>query len=459
MYYNYQSQAQWLKRTIWRSGFKSDDFLPRFFQLAAINILSNLMVPLAGLISIAFLGHLTEIRHLAGISLSTILFNYLYRALGFLRMSTTGITAQAVGRDDRATVLLTGLRNGILALGLGIAILLFHQPLGMLGFGLLSAAPEVKAAGLAYYDARILGAPATLLNFVLIGWFLGREQSGKVLVLSVVGNGVNILLDYLLIVRWGWESAGAGLATAISQYLMLLVGIIFLCQEIRATEIRSLSRQIFAPKAIRDSLTFNRDIFIRTITLLSAFSIFTNLSSLMGTTVLAENALLLQVITLSAYLIDGLAFATESLAGIFQAKGSNKKLFSLLRVAGASSLLVGLTFALTFVFFPEYLFGLLTNHIEVIDSINLYVPLLLPVLGFGSIAFMLDGYFAGLTEGTTLRNAALIATFVVFVPIAIVAWHFHSSYLLWLAMSSFMAARVVLLGLQVPRTIKAQSSI
>jgi MATE family multidrug resistance protein len=453
MYPNYQSQAQWLKKTIWKSGFTSDDFLPRFFRLASINILSNLMVPLSGLIGIAFLGHLTEIRHLAGVSLSTILFNYLYRALGFLRMSTTGITAQAVGRGDRATVLLTGMRNGILALGLGIAILLLHQPLGMLGFGLLSAAPEVKEAGLAYYDARILGAPATLLNFVLIGWFLGREQSSKVLVLSVVGNGVNILLDYLLIVSWGWESTGAGLATALSQYLMALVGIIFVCREIRAIEVRSLLGEIFAPLALKDSLTFNRDIFIRTITLLSAFSLFTNLSSLMGTTVLAENALLLQVITLSAYLIDGLAFATESLAGIFQGKGTNRKLLSLLCVAGSSSLLVGLTFAVTFVLFPENLFGLLTNHIEIVESIDRYVLLLLPVLGFGSIAFMLDGYFAGLAEGKTLRNAALISTFVIFVPIAIVAWQFHSGYLLWLAMSSFMAARVVLLGMQVPRTI------
>jgi MATE family multidrug resistance protein len=169
---------------MWITTLDRYDFLPRFFRLASVNILSNLMVPLAGLTSVAFLGHLGDIRHLAGVTLSTVLFNYIYRTLGFLRMSTTGMTAQAVGREDEEGVLLTGLRNGILALGLGITILILQYPLQEIGFALLSATSDVKASGQAYYDARIWAAPATLLNFVLIGWFLGREQSGKVLVLS-----------------------------------------------------------------------------------------------------------------------------------------------------------------------------------------------------------------------------------------------------------------------------------
>lgn len=300
------------------------DFLPRFFRLALVNILSNLMVPLSGLISVAFLGHLVEIRHLAGVTISTILFNYIYRTLGFLRMGTTGMTAQAVGREDEEAVLLTGLRNGILALGLGIAILILQYPLQEIGFALLSAASDVKASGQAYYDARIWGAPATLLNFVLIGWFLGREQSGKVLLLSAVGNGANILLDTLFIVRWGWESAGAGLATAISQYLMLLIGMILVAREVQLKEVRAVARQLLDLSALKAALALNRDIFIRTFAFLSTFSIFINLSSAMGTTMLAESALLLQVVTLAVYFIDGLAFATESLAGIFRGKDDNE---------------------------------------------------------------------------------------------------------------------------------------
>jgi MATE family multidrug resistance protein len=403
---------------------------------------------------VAFLGHLGDIRHLAGVTLSTILFNYIYRTFGFLRMSTTGMTAQAVGREDEQGVLITGLRNGILALGLGITILILQYPLQEIGFALLSATSDVKASGQAYYDARIWAAPATLLNFVLIGWFLGREQSGKVLVLSAVGNAANILLDYLLIVRLGWESAGAGFATAISQYLMLLIGIIFICREVRWKDIRAVAGQLFDLSALKEALALNRDIFIRTFAFLSTFSIFTNLSSAMGIMTLTGNALLLQVVTLSIYFIDGLAFATESLAGIFCGKEDNDQLTSLVGISGGTALILGLSLALVFVLFPEPLFGLLTNHSELIDSIDHYVSWLLPILGFGSIAFILDGYFLGLAEGPTIRSAALMATFLGFAPSAIAAWLFHSSHLLWLAMSLFMVARVVTLGVQLPRTLK-----
>jgi MATE family multidrug resistance protein len=175
----------------------------------------------------------------------------------------------------------------------------------------------------------------------------------------------------------------------------------------------------------------------------------------MGTMMLAENALLLQVVTLAVYFIDGLAFATESLVGIFQGKGTNKQLASVVRISGFTSLILGLTFGLVFVLFPEPLFGLLTNHSEVINSIVIYVPWLLPVLGFGSMAFILDGYFLGLAEGSTIRNAALIATLLGFAPMAIAAWQYQSSHMLWLAMSLFMAARVITLGTQVPRTLRS----
>ena len=438
------------------STLNRDDLLNRFFRLAIVNILSNLLVPLAGLISVAFLGHLMEIRHLAGVTLSTVLFNYIYRTLGFLRMGTTGMTAQAVGREDHEAVLLTGLRNGLIALGLGIAILILQHPLQELGFTLLSAAPEVKFSGQAYYNARILAAPATLLNFVLIGWFLGREHSGKVLVLSLAANGANIALDYLYIIRWGWESAGAGLAIALSQYLMLLVGLIFVAREIQFKEVRAVAGQLLDPTALKAVFALNGDIFIRTFAFLSTFAIFTNLSSALGTTMLAETALLLQVLTLAIYFIDGLAFATESLAGIFQGKGASEQLAPLLRISLGTGLILGVALALGFVLFPEPLFGLLTNHAEVLECIDIYVPWLLPVLGFGSIAFILDGYFLGLAEGATIRNAALTATLVGFVPIAIIGWQLHNSHLLWLALSLFMAARVVTLAVQVPRTLRSE---
>lgn len=430
------------------------DFRRRFFRLASVNILSNLMVPLAGLVNVAFLGHLVEIRHLAGVAVATVLFNYIYWTFGFLRMGTTGTTAQAVGRSDHEAVLLTGLRNGVLALGLGHIILVLQHPLRELGFALLSAAPEVKSSGIAYYNTLIWGAPATLLNFVLLGWFLGREQSSRVLVLSAVGNGANVALDYLFIVRWGWESAGAGLSTAASQYLMLLVGMILVCRELRFGQVQAIAGRILDPLALRAAFALNGDIFVRTFALVSTFAVFTNLSSVLGTVVLATNTLLLQVVTLAAYFIDGLAFATESFAGIFRGKGASEQLAPLVQISGTASLSLGLAFALVFVLLPGPLFGLLTNHKEVIDRIDSYVLWLLPVLGFGSVAYMLDGYFLGLTEGRILRRASLTATLFGFVPVAVAAWQFQSSHMLWLALALFMAARVVTLGMQVPRTLR-----
>ncbi len=432
----------------------SEDFRERFFRLAIVNILSNLMVPIAGLVDVAFLGHLSEIRHLAGVALATVLFNYIYWTFGFLRMGTTGTTAQAVGRSDEEAVLLTLLRNGVLALGLGVIILILQHPLRELGFALLSAAPEVKSSGRAYYDALIWGAPATLLNFVLIGWFLGREQGGRVLLLSVIGNGANVVLDYLFVVRWGWESAGAGWGTGASQYLMLLVGLIAASPSLRLGKVKAVAQQLLDPSALRASFALNGDILVRTFALVSTFAVFTNLSSVLGTVVLATNTLLLQVVTLAAYFIDGLAFATESFAGMFRGKGASKQLVPLVRISGGVSIILGLIFALVFILFPAPLFRLLTNHFEVIDPIRHYVGWLLPILGFGSVAFMLDGYFLGLTEGRILRNATVIAALVGFAPVAIAAYVFHSSQMLWLALSLFMVARVVTLGVKVPRTFR-----
>ncbi|WP_083305418.1 guanitoxin biosynthesis MATE family efflux transporter GntT [Moorena producens] len=431
-----------------------DNVLYRFWKLAIINILSNLTVPLAGLISVAFLGHLDQIRHLAGVVIATILFNFIYKSLGFLRMGTTGVTAQAVGRNDRDAMLLVGLRNGLIALILGVLILSLHYPLRELGFALLSATPDVKFSGIAYFNARIWGAPATLLNFVLIGWFLGREMSGKVLLLSIIGNTANIVCDYFTIIRWGWESAGAGVSVAVSQYVIVVVGLVLVTREIQWQEVISVARRIWNLSEIIATFTLNSNLFIRTLAIIFTLSIFTNMSSALGTTILAENALILEVFMLAVYFIDGLAFATETLTGNLQGQGAKEQLIPLLKIVGGSSLLLGLNLAFLFILFPQTLFGLLTNHTEVIESITIYVPWLLLVLGFGSIAFMLDGYFLGLAAGQTLRNSTVIALVVGFAPMAVASWQFQSVHLLWLALSLFMAGRAIVLGVNLPSTLK-----
>ncbi|AGY59960.1 MATE family efflux transporter [Gloeobacter kilaueensis] len=430
----------------------SSAIAPRFWRLALVNILSNVMVPVAGLVDVAFLGHLTEVRHLAGVALATVLFDFLYWSFGFLRMSTTGLTAQASGRADAERVVLIGVRHWLVALGLGVALVLLQWPLREVGFALMSATPAVKEAGRQFFDVLIWAAPATLINFVLVGWFLGREQSGRVLALTAVNGLANIVFDYLFIVQWHWQSAGAGAATATSQYLALAVGMVFALGQVGPKELRRAAPFLFDAKELKAIFQLNRDLFIRTFALVSAFALFTNLGAALGTDIVAANAVLLQVVTVGAYFVDGFALATESLAGYFKGEGNPGKLRELLWLSGTASFTSGLGFALVFVVLPGPLFALLSNQPAVLDQLGSFVPWLLPVMAIGSIAWMLDGYFLGLTESRVLRTTTLVAV-VCFLPFAWFAWHYHSPHLLWLALAAFMAGRAIPLALCVSATL------
>lgn len=429
-------------------------FLDRFFRLAIANVVSNIIVPLSGLISVAFLGHLEEIRHLAGVALATILFDYIYFLFNFLRMGTTGVTAQAVGREDREEMLRVLLRNGLVALGLGAAILMLQYPIRELWFAIVSATPEVKASGIDYFNVRIWGAPAVLLNWVIIGWLLGREMSGKVLLMSVVGNGANVAFDYLYIVRWEWASTGAGISQALSQYLMLLVGLVLASQDIQFKELQTAFQQLWDWLAFKSAFTLNGNIFVRSLANMTTWAAFGNLSAVMGTMVLAENALLLQIMLLSIFLVEGIGFATETLTGNFKGQTANDEFIPLLQVTVGSSLSVGLCIAAACILFPETVFGLLSDHTEIIEPIKVYVPWLIIVLGCQAIASTLDGYFGGLAEGKPIRNASLYGALLGFAPLAVWAWQAHSNQILWLAMSGFMVTKMVAIAIQVPRTLQ-----
>ncbi|MEC4817017.1 MAG: guanitoxin biosynthesis MATE family efflux transporter GntT, partial [Scytonema sp. PMC 1069.18] len=430
------------------------DFLGRFFSLTIVNILSNIMVPLAGSISVAFLGHLTDIHQLVGVTLATILFDGIYWVLNFLRTGTTGMTAQAVGRDDREGVLLVGLRNGFIALGIGLLILILQSPLHRLGFALMNATPEVKAIGIAYFNVRIWGFPAALLNMVLMGWLLGREKSTQVLLMSLIGNGANILLSYITIIQWNWASTGAGFSQAFSDYLMLFVGLILVSREMLLPKIRVVAEQLWKTSEFKATLTLNANLFVRSLIIAFIFATFTSLGAAMGSSIQAENALILQVLLLAQFFCQGVGFATETLVGNFKGKKAQEQFLPLLQIALSTNLVIGLTFSVVSILFTESIFGLFTNHADIIAEITIYVPWLLSIIGFSTIALLLEGYFAALAEGKVLRNSVLAGAFLGFTPIAVLTWYFHSNHMLWLAMAMFGVVRAVTIGIQVPRTLE-----
>jgi MATE family multidrug resistance protein len=424
----------------------------RYFRLTALNILANVTVPLAGLVDTAILGHLAEIRYLAGVALASLLFDYVYWTFGFLRMGTTGTTAQAVGRGDERDAYLILYRSILLALGVSLALLALQWPIRSLGFALLSGTPQVELAGQAYFNARIWGAPAALCSFAFIGWYLGREESRYVLAMTVAANLTNVVLDYVLIVQMGLAAAGAGLATMVSQYVGLAVALwIFL-------RLRRPRRWRWSEVLDRDGLaalvTLNRDILVRTLSLITTFALFTDLSSILGTVTLAANAILLRVLSLASYFIDGAAFATESLAGIFRGERNLLGLRRLVRLSLIFGEACALLFIAALVLRPVAVYRVLTSHGEVLAAALQYGRWLVPVLLFGSIAYIYDGLFLGLTEGRVLRRSMLFSTVFVFIPVAWLAVRTESNHLLWLAMVLFMVARAATLGLATPGVMR-----
>lgn len=427
-------------------------FLPRFYRLAGVSVLSNMMVPLAGIVDTAFLGHLSDIRYLGGVILGSILFDYLYRVLKFLRNSTNALTAQASGEESGEGVLLALLRCGLVAIALGGAMVLLQYPIAHLGFAVLSGSATIESSGLDYFNARIWGAPAVLLNFVLLGWLLGQEKKSWVLLVSLVGNGANVLLDYLMIVRWGWDSRGAGLATALSQYLSLIVGLVAAATLIDWKSWPAALKVVFDRQVFRSILILKGNILVRFLALISAYSIFTNLSAVLGETVLAENGLLLQIALLSQFTIQGVGMTTQTLVGNFEGKGETDQGLSVLAWAIATSLSLAIAIGAAAFFFPQAVFGLLTNHADLSQAMVQSAPWLLPLLSLTAIAFMLEGYFIGLKQGDTLRNSALLAFGLGFSPLVLAAAYRHSNGLLWAALTAYMAFSALSLGVALWRS-------
>lgn len=436
-----------------RNGERPRSLSRRFWRLSSLNILANLMVPLTGLVDMALLGHLGEIRFLAGVALGAILFDYVYWTFGFLRMGTTGMTAQAVGRENPDEIAVVALRGMAMALGLGLLILLLQRPLSLLGFWILQGDAGVKAAGRAYFSARIWGAPAVLLNFVLLGWFLGREQAGRVLIMSVVGNLSNVILDFYFILHLHLAATGVGAATAIAQYFMLSCALIFAARDLSLRRVRRVLPLCLSTEGLRATFSLNNDILVRTLALISVFALFTNIASTMGAVLLAATAVVKQVVTLAAFFIDGYAFATESLAGILEGAKDRVQLRRLLLMSVSWSAVTGVLFASGFVFAPR-LFHLLTDHADVLHQIDGLKMWLWPVLGVGSIAYALDGYFIGLVRGRILSLAMVFSALVGFAPLAFFAYRAQSIQVLWLALGVFMLARVTSLAVCVPSTLR-----
>ncbi|WP_228029718.1 MATE family efflux transporter, partial [Leptospira borgpetersenii] len=278
----------------------------KFYRLTFYNILANITVPLTSLIDISILGNIDTYIFMAGTALSGILFDFIFWMFGFLRMGTTGLTAQATGEKNEKESLFILARSIALSCFFGMMIVLFSPWICEIGFQILHGNADVKAAGITYFKARIPGSTAVLCNYVFTGWFLGREKSSTVLIATVIGNGINVILDVWFILNLGWEAYGAGLATSISQFGMLIVFIFAFLRELKIQPSLKLSflkdKNLFSIQGFSFLFHLNKNIFLRTLFLILTFSLFRNFSSEVSTEILAANSILLQLILVSAYL-------------------------------------------------------------------------------------------------------------------------------------------------------------
>jgi MATE family multidrug resistance protein len=369
-------------------------------------------------------------------------------------MGTTGLVAQAYGAEDADEVRAILARAWLLAAGLAAVILVLQKPIGMLAFAVLDSSPEVRDLASRYYAIRVWGAPAALMNYVALGWLFGMQRMRAALALSVFMNGVNIVLDLLLVIGLGWGIAGVAWATFISEWSALGLGFWLI-----ARGLRSFGGTWHLPR-IRDGarlgalLKVNADIFVRTLCLVSAFAWFTAQGARLGDVLLAANAVLLNFQTFMAYGLDGFAHASEALIGGAIGARDPAALRSSVRVASLWALIVAALFCLVYFAAGPLIIFAITDIREVRATALEFLPwaAISPIISVWS--FQLDGIFIGATRTAEMRNGMLISLgfFLLAVSTLIPRLDNHG---LWLALMLFMVVRAVTLGAWYPRVVRA----
>jgi len=408
-------------------------------RLAIPNILSNISVPLLSSVDTALMGRLSE-AHIGAVGLGSMIFNFIYWNFGFLRMGTTGITAQAFGAKSRSDMLHTLLRALVVGLAVAALLLLLQGPFGRVSFYLMNV-PEGQLGLVAdYFYIRIWAAPATLALYAVTGWFLGMQNAVYPLLLTILVNVINIVCSYVLVWHWGWEVRGVAWGTVVAQYAgVLFAAGLFLY---RYRELTGAFRKAVLLRlgALKRFLSINGDIFLRTVCLTFAFAFFYAQSADAGEMILAVNVILLQYLNWMSYAVDGFAFASESLVGKYAGARDVRNTRRAIAHSFGWGMGAALVFSLSYWAWGEPLLRVFTNQEDVLSAALDYLPwmILLPLAG--TPCYIWDGVFIGLTAARAMRDTMLLS-----LGLFLLAWFFLTPALanhgLWLALILFLLAR------------------
>ena len=413
-------------------------------HIALPSIVSNITVPLLGLVDVAITGHLGSAAYIGAIALGGMLFNVVYWIFGFLRMGTSGLTAQALGAGKREETIEWLLRSQTIGMGIAVALLLLQVPILELALLVMQPTEEVRAFTVTYFNICIWGAPATLGLFGLNGWFIGMQNSRVPMVIAITQNVVNILASLCFVFGLCMKVEGVALGTLIAQWCGLLMGLFLclryvdmsLCRVFKSRTVKSL----FDRQSMLRFFEVNRDIFFRTICIVSVMLFFTSAGSWQGEVILAVNTLLMQLYLLVSYVMDGFANAGEALSGKYYGAGDRSSLRLTVRRLFVWATLMATGFTVVYVLGGKPFLGLLTDEPSVVEASADYVwwAYLIPFVSMG--AFMWDGIFIGLTASRQMLQSMFAAAVTFFVLYYLLHPSF-GNHGLWAAFLAFLLVR------------------
>lgn len=422
-------------------------------RLAIPNIITNITIPLLGMVDLGLMGHMGSAKYVGAIALGGMIFNFLFWGFGFLRMGTSGFTAQAYGRRDMGEAAHVLARALITALAGGMLLIVLQWPVAKGAFAVVHSSSELESLAQSYFNIRIWAAPATLCIYAFTGWFIGMQNARLPMILAISVNVLNIMFSLLFIRVFDLRSDGIAWANVASQYTGLALGLFFVSLYVPRLRKYFNVQQVLNRKAFRKFLSVNKDIFIRTLCLIFTLSFFTTQSANTSDTVLAVNTLLFQFFYFFSYFVDGFAYAAEALTGRYIGSGNRAMLVSIVKRLFVWGVGIAVVFTLVYLAGGQFILRLLTNNAETLTSAKPYLfwVVLVPVITFA--AFIWDGIYVGATASKAMRNSMVVITTIIFLPAYYLLNPLMGNHGLWLAMMLFMGARGVFLGIMAKKSV------
>ena len=415
------------------------------WRLAWPLIISNITVPLLGMVDTAVVGHLPGPHHIGAVALGASAFSALFFTVVSLRMGTTGLTAQAYGAGDRTALQAVLFRALCLALIIAVLLILLTGPITSAARWIFAPTMRVDAGFSTYLQIRMLAAPAALANMVILGWLLGVQDAKSPLYLLIVGNGLNMVLDVVFVFGFGFEVAGVAWATVIAEYATLALGSLFVGRRLGRLEPALSLKHLLDRASIQRLAAVNGDIVLRSLVMQIAFVSLVALGSRQGEVILAVNTVLTNMLHLSAFALDGFAFAASTLVGRHTGSGDRQAMREAVRAALVWSLIFATIITLVFAFGSGALVRLITDIDPVRQAAADYLPYVVAAPLISAVAFAFDGIYVGATRTREMRNGMIGAVLV----FGLSAWLLVSpfgNHGLWLTYHAFMIARGVWLS-------------